>query len=86
MRVHFFVKLFFSWIFLKFPNCSIMFFDVRRKIVRPVILGDEIKVRDGSWVDRSQEGVLTRVTDGSGRKSSIEVSVIRSGSHQMFFG
>ena len=63
-----------------------MLFDVRRKIVRPVILGDEIKVRDGSWMDRSQQRVFTGVTDGGGRESSLEVSVIRSGPHQVFFG
>jgi len=63
-----------------------MLLDVRRKIVGPVILGDEIKVRDGSWMDRSQQRVFTGVTDGGGRESSLEVSVIRSGPHQMFFG
>jgi hypothetical protein len=81
MRVHFSVKLFFSWIFLIFPNGPIMFFDVRRKIVRPVILGNEIKVGNRSGADSGQKGVSARITDRGGRKSSKEIGVIRSGSH-----
>jgi hypothetical protein len=86
MRVHFLVKLFLSWIFLVFPNGSIMFFDIRRKIMRPVILGNEIKVRNRSGADGGQKGVPARVTDGSGGKSSQEIGVIRSGSQQIFSG
>ncbi len=46
-----------------------MFFNVRRKEVGPVIFGDEIEVRNGSRMDRSEKGVLARVTDGGGGKS-----------------
>ena len=63
-----------------------MFFDVRRKEVGPIIFGDEIEVRNGSRVDRSQKGVFAWVTDRGGGKSRNEISVIRSGSHQIFFG
>ncbi len=86
MRVHFFVKLFFSGIFLVFPHGSIVLFDIRRKMVRPVVLRNEVKVRDGSRVDSGEEGVSSRVTDRGGGKSRKEIGVIRSGSHQVFFG
>jgi len=32
-----FSEAFFPWIFLIFPNRSVVFFDVRRKIVGPII-------------------------------------------------
>ena len=63
-----------------------MFFDVGGETVRPIILGDEIKVRDGSRVDGSQEGVFAGVADGSGRKSGNDIGVIGSGSHQILPG
>ena len=63
-----------------------MFFDVRRKIVRPIILGNEIKIGNRSRVDGCHKGVSARITDGGGGKSSKEIGVIRSGSHQIFFG
>jgi len=63
-----------------------MFFDVRRKIVRPIILGNEIKVGNRSRADGGQKGVSARITDGGGGKSSKKIGVIRSGSHQIFFG
>jgi hypothetical protein len=86
MRVHFLVKLFFSWIFLVFPNGSIMFFDIRRKIMRPIILGNEIKIWNRSGTAGSHKGVPARITDRSRGKSSPEIGVIRSGSQQIFFG
>ncbi len=58
-----------------------MVFDVRRKIVRSVILGNEIKVGNRSGADSGQKGVSARITDRSGGKSSKEISVIGSGSH-----
>jgi len=72
--------------FLIFPNGPVVFFDVRRKIVRAIILGNEIEVGNRSGVDSGQEGVSARITDGGGGKSSKEIGVIRSGSHQIFFG
>jgi len=78
MRVHFFVKLFLFGIFLVFPNGPIMFFEVRRKIMRPVIPGNEIKVRNRSGTNGSQKGILARIADGGGGKSSREIGVIRS--------
>ena len=63
-----------------------MFFDVIRKIVRSIIPGNEIKVGNGRRVDGSEKGAFARVTDGGGGKSSNEIGVIRSGSHQVFFG
>ena len=75
-----FCQVIFSRIFLIFPDSPIMFFDLRRKIVRPVILGDEIKVGNRSRVGSGQKGLSARITDGGGGKSSKEIGVIRSGS------
>jgi hypothetical protein len=61
-----------------------MFFEVERKIVRPIIPGNEIKVRNRSRVYGSQKGVFARVTDGGGGKSCNTISVIRSASRQVF--
>jgi hypothetical protein len=63
-----------------------VFFDVRGKIVRPVVLGNEIKVGNRRGADGGQKGVSARITDRGGGKSSKEIGVIRSGSHQIFFG
>jgi hypothetical protein len=63
-----------------------MSFDITGKIVGPIVFGDEIKIRNGSRADGSQQGVFSRVTDGGGRKSCDAIGVIRSGSQQMFFG
>jgi len=43
-----------------------MFFDIRRKIMRPVILGNEIKVRNRSGADGGQKGVPARLQMGVG--------------------
>ena len=61
-----------------------MFFEVERKIVRPIIPGNEIKVGNRGRVDGSQKGIFARVTDGGGRKSGNTIRVIRSGSRQVF--
>jgi hypothetical protein len=82
----FYCQVIFSLIFLIFPNRSIMFFDVRRKIVGPIIFGDEIEVWNGSRVDGRQKGFFAWVTDGSGRKPNNQIGVVRSSSKQMFFG
>jgi len=63
-----------------------MFFDVGRKIVRPVILGNEIEVGNRSGADGSQKGFSARIPDRGGGKSGKQIGVIRSGSHQVFFG
>ena len=63
-----------------------MFFDVGRKIVRPVILGNEIEVGNRSGADGSQKGFSARITDRGGGKSGQQIGVIRSGPHQIFFG
>jgi hypothetical protein len=63
-----------------------MFFEVGRKKVGPIILGDEIEVRYRGRMDRSQKGVFPRVADGGGGKSRNKIGVIRSGSHEIFFG
>ena len=63
-----------------------MFFEITRKIVGPIVFGDEIEIRNGGRMDGSQKGVFTRVTDGCGRKSCNAIGVIRSGSQQVFFG
>ncbi len=63
-----------------------MFFDVRRKIVRPVIPGNEIKVGDRSGADGCQKGVSARIADRGGGESSEEIGIIRRGSHQILFG
>ena len=55
-----------------------MFFDITRKIVGPIVLGDEIKVGNGSRVDGGQKGVFAGITDGGGRKSCNAIGVIRS--------
>jgi hypothetical protein len=73
-----FCQAIFFWIFLVFPNGPIMFFDVRRKVMRPVILGNEIKVRNRSGTNGGQKRVPARITDGSGGKSSQEIGIIRS--------
>ena len=81
-----FCQVIFSGIFLVFPHGSIVLFDVRRKIVRPVILGDEIEVGNRGWADGSQKGFSARITDRGGGKSGKQIGVIRSGPHQIFFG
>ena len=58
-----------------------MFFDVRRKIVRSILLGNEIKVGNRSRVDSGQKRVSARITDGGGGKSSEEIGIISRGSH-----
>ena len=63
-----------------------MLFDVRRKIVRPIVLRNEIKVGNGSRVGSGKKGLSSRITDRGGGKSSKEIGVIRSGSRQVFFG
>jgi len=62
-----------------------MLFDIRRKIVGPIIFRNEIEVGNRSRVDGRQKGYFARVTDGGGRQSNHEVGVVRSGSHQIFF-
>src|SRR4030042_5581977 len=97
MIAYFFVKSFFrdfesvseisfSLVFLIFPYGPIMFFDVRGEVVRSIVLGHEIDVRNGSGVDRRQKGIFAGVTDGCWRKSNHEISVVRSLSEQIFFG
>jgi hypothetical protein len=71
---------------LVFPNSPIVLFDVRRKIVRPIIPRNEIKVRNRSGVDGGPKGLSARITDGARGKSGKEIGVIRSGCHQIFFG
>ena len=56
-----------------------MVFDVRRKIVRPIVLGDKVEVRNTGRVEGSQNRVFSRVTYGSRRESLNEVGVIRGG-------
>jgi len=63
-----------------------MVLEARGKIVGPVILGYEIKVRDRSRVDGSQEGVFAGIADRSGRESGNDIGVIGSGSHQILSG
>ena len=61
-----------------------MFFDIRRKIVGPIIFGDEIEVENGSRVDGRQKGFFARVTDGGRRKSYHKISIVRSSPQQIF--
>jgi hypothetical protein len=61
-----------------------MFFEVERKIVRPIIPGNEIKVRNRGRVDGSQKGIFARIADGGGGKSCNTIRVIRSGPRQIF--
>ena len=63
-----------------------MVVEIGRKVVRAIILGDEIEVRYRGRMDRSQKGVFTRVADGGRGKSRNKIGVIRSGSHEIFFG
>jgi hypothetical protein len=63
-----------------------MFLDGRGKIVRPIILRNEIKVGNRSRVDGGQKGVFAGITDRGGGKPSNDIGVIRSGSHQILFG
>ena len=63
-----------------------MCFDVRRKIVRPIISRDEIKEGNGSGMNGSEKGIFAGITDRSRGKSSDEIGVIRCGSHQIFLG
>ncbi len=76
----------FSLKFLIFPNGTIVFFDFGRKIVGPIVFGDEIEVRNRSGVERCPKRFLTGVTDGGGRKPNDEIGVVRSLFAQMFFG
>ena len=77
-----FCQVIFPWVFfLIFPNSPIVFFDVRRKIVRPVIFRNEIKIRNGSRMNGGEKGLSAGITDGGGGKSGKEISVIRCGSH-----
>ena len=64
-----------------FPDGPIMFFDVGGKIVRPVILGNEIKVGNRSGVGSGQKRVSARITDRGRGKSSKEIGIISGGSH-----
>ena len=56
-----------------------MFFNIRGKIVRSVIFGNEVKIRDRSRVEGSKKRVFPWVTDGCGGKSIQEISIIWSG-------
>ena len=63
-----------------------MVFNIRRKIVRPIVFGDEVKIRDRSRAERSKEGGFPRITDGGGRKPLNQISIVGGGSQEMFFG
>ena len=56
-----------------------MFFNIRGKIVRSVVFGNEVKIRDRSRVEDSKKRVFPWVTDGCGGKSIQEISIIWSG-------
>ena len=76
----------FSWIFLVFPHRLIMSFDIRRKIVGPVVFRDEVEVGDRSWVKGSKDGVFSGVTNGCRGKAIHEIGIIRGGPQQIFLG
>ena len=67
------------------PNGLVMFFDVRREIVGPVVLGDEVEVGDRSRVEGSMDGVFSWVTDGCRGKPIHEIGIVRGRPQQIFF-
>lgn len=62
-----------------------MFFNRSRKMVRSIIFGHEVEIRDGCWGNSSDQGIPAGVTDGGWRKSREEIRVVRGIFHQMFF-
>ena len=63
--------------FLIFPNGLIMFCHRRREVVRPVILGDEIKIGDRRGMQGGEEGVFSGVANRRRRESGIEIGIVR---------
>jgi hypothetical protein len=63
-----------------------MVFDIRREVMGPVILRNEVEIRDRGRMEGSKNGFFPGVADGGGRKTVPEISIIRSGSQQIFFG
>jgi hypothetical protein len=61
-----------------------MLFEVERKIVRPIIPGNEIKERNRGWVDGSQKGIFARITDRGRGKSCNTIRIVGSGPRQVF--
>ena len=62
--------------FLIFPNGLIMFCHRRREVVRPVILGDEIKIGDRGRMKGGEEGVLSGAANRRWRESVVEIGVV----------
>jgi len=52
----------------------------------PIILRDKVEIGDRSWMEGSKNGLFPGVADRGGRQAESEISVIRSGSQQVFFG
>ena len=56
-----------------------MFFDLRRKIMGPVVLRNEIKIGDRSGIEGSKNRIFSGVADRRGGKPAEEVGIVRSG-------
>jgi ribosomal protein S28E/S33 len=63
-----------------------MFFDIRRKVMGPIVFGDEIEIRNRSRVKSSMERVLPWVTDGGRGKPVSDIGIIGGRPSQIFFG
>ena len=63
-----------------------MFFEISRKIVGPVVFGDEVEVGDRGGGEGSKDRVFSRITDGCGGESIHEIGIIRARTQQIFFG
>jgi hypothetical protein len=64
-----------------FPYGSIMFFNIRRKIMGPVIFRDEVKVGDRGRGEGGQNRFFPWVADGCRREPIHEISIIRGRLH-----
>jgi hypothetical protein len=72
--------------FLIFPYGLVMVFNIGREIVGSVVFGNKVEIRNRSRIEGGKNGLFSRVTDRCGRKPALEISIIRSGSQQIFFG
>ncbi len=51
--------------------------------MRPIILGDEVKIRDRRGVQGGEEGVLSGVANRRWRESADEIGIVGRGSLQI---